>query len=512
MRPMQRRAATAGACVLAIALCIELTGAGGSRRPVFHIGTPAVAEQAARPSAQPSGGEELLVQLRPRATVGVMAAALSRVKALPTETVVKEEQQIEGRGELLLVRVEPGVSTSDAKAQLEQLGAVAFVEPNYRYKHQQQSNDAHYLDGKLWGMFGDDKPTAIGPIGPNPPGSLTTNPFGIQAEKAWSAGHTGRADIVVAVLDEGIDVSHPDLKDNIWTNPGESGQDSTGADKATNGKDDDGNGKIDDIHGWDFRGNDNTVFDGTPQLDVDSHGTHVAGTIGGKGGNSIGIAGVVWNVRIIPAKFLGPEDGSTADAIKAIDYLIDLKKRHNLNLVAINNSWGGGPKSILLHDAFKRAAKAGILSVCAAGNGGFDQIGDDNDATPFYPASYDTTADWTADGGTAGESFDAIVAVASLSRDGSLAGSSNFGKQSVDLAAPGDPVLSTLPRGEYGDKSGTSMATPHVTGAVALFVSTHPRATPVQVRTAILEAAKNTQTPSVKDRSVSGGRLNVAGF
>ena len=488
-----------GAIAIAAALASALT------RPSMPV---AVAQ-----TPQPAGSEELLVQLRPAASVGVVSAAMSRARVFASETVVKESQQLAGRGEIILVRPAPGVSAAEARKQLLAQGHVAFVEPNYRYSHQATSNDTHYADGKLWGMFGDDKPAAIGPTGANPPGTLTTNQFGIQAEKAWGAGHTGSDSVVVAVLDEGIDVRHPDLMDNIWINPGESGKDASGADKRTNKKDDDGNGKIDDVHGWDFVNDDNTVFDGTaaaPQ--VDEHGTHVAGTIGAKGGNNAGVAGVVWNVRVISTKFLGPVNGSTADAIKAIDYLIDLKQRHKLNLVAINHSWGGGGKSVLLHDALKRAARAGILSICAAGNGGLDHIGDDNDAAAFYPASYDTTADWRTDGGTAGESYDAIIAVASLSRSGALATSSNFGKKDVDLAAPGDPVFSTMPRGAYGEMSGTSMATPHVTGAVALYRSTHPNAAAQQVKSAIVNAAKATPTPAVTNKAATGGRLNVSGF
>ena len=507
--------------VLSAAVTAAAACGGGSQPPAGQTQSTADATQAVTaqaeaqpaPAAQAAAGEELLVQLRPQASLGVMAAAMTEARTLPTETVVKESQQIAGRGEILLVRVAAGVSVEQARAELQASEQVAFVEPNYRYTHQQTSNDTHYADGKLWGMFGDDKPSAIGPIGTNPPGTLTTNEFGIQAEKAWKAGHTGSANVVVAVLDEGIDVNHPDLKDNIWTNPGETGKDSAGADKRTNKKDDDGNGKVDDVHGWDFRNNDNTVFDGTPSTpNIDKHGTHVAGTIGARGGNAAGVAGVVWNVRIISAKFLGPADGTTADAIKAIDYLIDLKQRHQLKLGAINHSWGGGGRSVLLHDALKRAARAGILSICAAGNGGFDKVGDDDDASPFYPASYDTTADWRAEGGTAGESYDAIVSVASLSRNGSLAKSSNFGKKSVDLAAPGDPIYSALPHGNYGDLSGTSMATPHVTGGVALYLSTHPNATARAIKGAILASATSTPTATVKDKSVSGGRLNVAGF
>ena len=209
-------------------------------------------------------------------------------------------------------------------------------------------------------------------------GSQTTpaNQWGSNAAAAWAAG-TGSSNVIVGVIDEGIDYHHPDLAANIWTNPFEipGNRDRRRPQR-----------HVDDVHGWDFVHNDNSIYDGTPSaLDVDAHGTHVSGTIGGVGNNSVGVAGVNWNVQIISGKFLGPGGGTTANAIKAVDYLTDLKTRHNLNIVATNNSWGGGGYSQGLHDAIIRAANAGILFIAAAGNSNLN-----NDANNSYPSNYNT--------------------------------------------------------------------------------------------------------------------------
>ena len=173
-------------------------------------------------------------------------------------------------------------------------------------------------------MFGSDLPTTNDPHG-------TSNPYGSQAETAWAAGHIGSRSVCIGIVDQGVDFSHPDLIDNAWVNPYD----------PVDGIDNDGNGYIDDLRGWDFVHDDNTVFD----AGGDDHGTHVAGTIGASGGNSLGVAGVSWAVSLIAAKFLGADGGTTADAIRAIDYLTDLKLRHGIRLVASNNFWGGSAVS-----------------------------------------------------------------------------------------------------------------------------------------------------------------------
>jgi hypothetical protein len=212
------------------------------------------------------------------------------------------------------------------------------------------SNDTYYTNGSLWGMYSGS--------------SSPANQFGSQAAAAWAAGHTSCGNVIVGVIDEGIMFTHDDLSSNIWVNPYD----------AADGSDNDGNGYVDDIRGWNFVDNNNQIY----KAGADSHGTHVAGTIGGIGGNGKGVAGVCWSgIKMISGKFLGSNGGTTANAIKAIDYMTDLKTRHNLNLVATNNSWGGGGFSQALQDAITRAGNANILFIAAAGNSGAD-----NDTTP----------------------------------------------------------------------------------------------------------------------------------
>jgi thermitase len=254
--------------------------------------------------------------------------------------------------------------------------------------------------------------------------------------ETWNIS-TGRPTTVVAVIDEGVDVNHPDLRDNIWVNTDE---------VAGNGVDDDRNGYVDDRNGYDFANDDASVYDPDPINGAgDEHGTHVAGTIAAQGNNGTGITGVNWEASIMVVKFLGPDGGYTSDAVEALNYAVANGAKIS------NNSWGGGGYSRALLDAIQRADAAGHLFVAAAGN-----AGEDNDSSPSYPASYETPN---------------VVSVAATDDRDALAPFSNFGATSVDLAAPGVNILSTLPGNRYGSYSGTSMATPHVTGVAALIKS-----------------------------------------
>ncbi len=294
----------------------------------------------------------------------------------------------------------------------------------------------------------------------------------VDAQEAWDST-TGSPTTVVAVIDEGVDVKHPDLRDNIWVNPDE---------VAGNRVDDDGNGYVDDVNGWDFANDDASVYDPDPVTGSgDEHGTHVAGTIAAEGNNGTGVTGVNWQASIMVLKFLGPDGGYTSDAVEALNYAV----REGVKIS--NNSWGGGGKSQALQDAISRADASGHLFVAAAGNDGTD-----NDATPHYPSSYDNSN---------------IIAVAATDDDDIVASFSNFGAGTVDLAAPGVSVLSTLPGDRYGSYSGTSMATPHVTGVAALLKSQNPAYTDGELKPQILEFAESKN--SLQGKVATGGRLNA---
>lgn len=421
---------------------------------------------------------ELLVQYAPVDAAQPKVEAVAVLGATLIERVHSNAMVAAGDGVLERIRLPQGLSVAEAAQRLSSVPGVLFAEPNYLHTAAVVSNDTYYTSGQLWGMYSDDSPTAIG-------GAGTTNTFGSQAEEAWNDGNIGSDSVYVGIIDEGFQYAHPDLDGNSWTNPFD----------LVDGVDNDGNGKIDDVHGWDFYSNNNSVYDGTG----DDHGTHVAGTIGAEGGNGAGVAGVNWNVTMISAKFLGPNGGYTSGAVEALDYLTDLKTRHGINIVATNNSWGGGGYSQSLHAAINRAAKQGILFVAAAGNAGTN-----NDTSASYPANYNTTQ---SAGSESAASYDAVISVASITSTGARSSFSSYGATTVDLGAPGSGIVSTVPTNNYASYSGTSMATPHVTGAIALYAAKYPTATAAQIRSAILASA--TPTSSLNGITVTGGRLNV---
>ncbi|HSB44835.1 MAG TPA: S8 family peptidase [Nitrospira sp.] len=405
---------------------------------------------------------QVLVQFRYGIAEEAKESVRSRVQAQVEDVVVAQERRSDFKGDLELWNLPAGLEIARAVRELEGDSTVEFAEPNWIYQHQAASNDPYYTNGSLWGMYGD--------------GTSPSNPFGSQAGEAW-VNKTDCSSVYVGIIDEGMMITHEDLADNVWTNPYD----------PPDGMDNDGNGYIDDIHGWDFAGNDNSVYDGSG----DDHGTHVSGTTAARGGNGIGVAGVCWNIQLISAKFLGRNGGTTANAIKAVNYVTDLKTRHGLKIVATNNSWGGGGYSQGLSDAIKNAGAANILFVAAAGNSGVNI-----DITPSYPASY---------------TLDNIIAVAAIDKSGNLASWSNYGSTSVDLGAPGVGIWSTVPnkrsQSSYSSYSGTSMATPHVTGAAALYAAAHPTATAADIKQAILSST--VPTASLSGKTLKGGRLNI---
>ncbi|MFM8856952.1 MAG: S8 family serine peptidase, partial [Actinomycetota bacterium] len=397
--------------------------------------------------------------------------AASRTRILSSVGATMSTPLSELASDTVLVRLSGSKTVPQSIAALQTTPGVLVAEPNYVVESAATSNDPYVTNGSLWGMYGD--------------ASTPSNAFGSQASEAWSAGYTGSKDVYVAVIDGGVDFSHADLAPNAWVNPFD----------PVDGIDNDGNGYVDDTNGWDFAHNDRTVYDGDSD---DSHGTHVAGTIGAVGGNSIGVAGVNWNVTLISAKFLS-NGGTTNDAIEAIDYVTKLKLEHGLNIVATNNSWGGGGLSFLLRDAIRRAGDAGILFVAAAGNSGLNI-----DTSPEYPAAYDCAAS------SAGviRDWDCVLSVAALGSGGGLASFSNHGSTNVDLGAPGVAVVSTTPNQTFASYSGTSMAAPHVTGAVALCAAINPGLTAAQIRSAIIDSTVSTS--SLVNKTASNGRLDAS--
>ncbi|GIU35198.1 S8 family serine peptidase [Shewanella colwelliana] len=361
-------------------------------------------------------------------------------------------------GKLARLSLRAGSDIEQAIKVISRHPAVKYAEPNYVIKAAGTPDDPDFVS--LWGMnnTGQDGGTADADI---------------DAVEAWDVT-TGDSSVVIGVIDTGVDYNHPDLQGNIWTNPNEI---------PANGIDDDGNGVVDDIHGFSAVNNSGDPMDGN------GHGTHVSGTIGAKGNNGVGVVGVNWDVTIVGCQFLDAGgSGSTEGAIACIDYMTDLKVNHNVDIKATNNSWGGGGFSQALKDSIESAGEAGILFFAAAGN---DAV--DNDANPHYPSSYDS---------------DVVMSIASTDRNDNMSGFSQWGLTSVDMGAPGSAILSTTPGNNYATYSGTSMATPHMTGAAALVWSINPDLSPVEMKQLLMDSGDS--NADLTGKTVAGTRLNVA--
>ena len=355
----------------------------------------------------------------------------------------------------------------------------------------------------------DIPPVSSKGIGPDP---LYEKQWGMK-DLGVDAAHevsTGRPDIIVAVIDTGVDYTHEDLVQSLWRNPGETGQDAEGNDKATNGVDDDGNGYIDDVIGWDFVDNDNKPYDlkgenlfagGNP-----GHGTHCAGSLAAHANNNTGIKGVAPNVKIMVLRFISSQgQGSTESAVAALRYAIDN------GAIITSNSWGmvatrqEAEGDQLLMDAIKYSEEKGSIFIAAAGNGDRMGRGFDNDTSnrPMFPSSYD---------------HDIIISVAAINSSDAKGSFSNWGSKSVDIGAPGVQIFSTTVGDGYQDQieipgfgtapwAGTSMAAPFVAGAAALYWSVHTDKTWKEVKEAILSNA--IPITSLKNKVLSNGKLNV---
>lgn len=344
----------------------------------------------------------------------------------------------------------------ESLAMLEDL--VEYAEPDHLVWPCADPGDPDFLGNKLWGLHNRGGVNGY------------TADADIDAPEAWDIRHDA-SDIIVAITDTGIRHDHEDLAPNMWRNPGEI---------AGDGLDNDGNGVIDDLFGLDAENG-----DGDP-MDPQGHGTHCAGTIGARGDNELGLCGVAWTVRLMGGKFLGTNGGTTSDAIKVIDYA------RRMGAHVISASWGGGGYSKALSDAISDCGRAGIPFVAAAGNSGRD-----NDSSPFYPSNYNLPN---------------LVAVAATDARDNLAYFSSYGRNSVDIAAPGWQIWSSYHRGvsDYRFLQGTSMATPHVSGALALARAHFPLDTVDQLIARLLRSAD--PVPALEGKVASGGRLNLFGL
>jgi subtilisin family serine protease len=368
-------------------------------------------------------------------------------------------------GGLQVVQLPDHLTPDGAIAAYQASGFVRYAERDYVLRLNAEPNDVRYVGGDLWNLHN------TGIYGGTPGAD-------IKAPAAWDLQRTA-PNIIVAIIDTGIRLTHEDLAPNLWLNPGESGGGLFGIDRRLNLQDDDGNGFIDDAHGI------NAVLGTGLPWDDHGHGTHVSGTIGAAGNNTLGIVGVAWRVQLMACKgFDALGDGAISDLITCIDYA-RVKGAH-----IINASWGDPSfTSTALFDAVERVRQAGIIFVAAAGNWNAD-----NDLNPPFPASYD---------------LDNVIAVAATDRMDQRASFSNYGATTVDLAAPGAPVMScwNTADNDYRYYDGTSMATPHVAAACALVWARFPTLTHQQVIARVLTTVD--PLPSLAGKTTTGGRLNL---
>ena len=454
---------------IALALVLIAAFAGGVRQ--WQKTLRRSSQVASRPERKPDDQEskanepddtdkaEVLVRFRS----GTTRETIDRITARFNDDVEDRIESVEG---LDVIEDEDGKSADVVVAQYRALAEVEYAEANssITLDHEDSGRKHVHADDEMffrqWGLFnaGENEGTAGADI---------------SAMRAWAVTR-GSEQVVVAVLDSGVDYTHPDLVNNIWTRPeiikAYHDDDLTSADG------------IDDEHGF------NVVEDNGDPMDDNGHGTHCAGIIGAEGGNGIGIAGVNWNVRIMSLRFMdGDGTGTTKDAIEAINYVID-RKRAGVNVRIISASWGSTARSRALEDVIRKAFDEGILVVAAAGNASTD-----NDQTPHYPSSYN---------------LGNIVSVAATNRNDQLASFSNYGAKSVHVAAPGEEILSTWLEHGFSEKKGTSMATPFVAGVAALILSQNPQMSVADLRARLLKSVD--PLSALKGKVSSGGRINAA--
>jgi subtilisin family serine protease len=403
---------------------------------------------------------ELIVKLQPGAEAGLMGDFASEYGATVVEHFDVPESIFKSfGGELVRLQLPQGIELAEAIAAMKNDARVVYAEGNevIRLPETQDGGTVegpNDLDSKLWGLnnTGQDG----GKAGAD-----------IKALDAWkvTTGDNSANGPLIAVIDTGIDYNHPDLKANMWVNSGE---------VAGDGIDNDGNGVIDDVYGYNAQANTGNPMDGH------SHGTHCAGTIGAVGNNGEGVTGVMQNARLMAVKIFSDSGSTSTDAI-----VRGLMYSAKMGADITSNSWGGGGRSQAIFDAF---ASNPALHVIAAGNSNYD-----NDKRDNFPSNYE---------------LDNIVAVAATTRLDERSNFSQWGAKNVDVAAPGSQIWSTVPGGKYGNKSGTSMATPHVSGIAGLIASAYPEATNAEIKERLIKGSD--PVPALAGISVSNGRVNAA--
>ena len=414
-----------------------------------------------------------------------------RARMLATQTVTRLKRQMVRRvargkqkhlrlidAKLLTVRPGRKVKQTKRVEYAVNSGLIKYMEPNISLRTFATPNDPEY--SRLWGL-------------------KSASGIDIAATTGWNI-RTDSAAAVVAVLDTGIDPEHPDLRANMWRNQREI---------PDNQIDDDKNGYIDDVYGCDFityeKGS--NAYCGAKPFHENDHGTHVAGTIGARGNNGIGISGVAWKTQLMSLAFLGKDgSGKLSDMIEALTYAVEMKRAYNrsngqrgANIRVLNASLGHtGGFLQSEYDAIKELGKADILLVAAAGNGGWLGIGYNNDSSPTYPASYD---------------LDNLISVAAIGQSGNLTRFSNFGPNSVHVAAPGESIYSTVLKNNYRSMSGTSMAAPHVSGVAALIAGHKPSMPAWMIKQVIIASVKdgsaNKSLAGLSGKILSGGLLDL---
>ncbi len=416
---------------------------------------------------------EVLVRFKP----GVNLEQIRAIAAANHDSMADEIESVKG---LTAIDDLDNADAATVAAQYSAMPEVVYAEPNYRIKLDdpiQKEVPKREVSQDLLYRVPASRPASV----PNDPmfedqwalnnpredGLLRAD---IDALKAWTKTK-GSDEVVVAVLDSGVDYTHEDLVANMWVRP-----------KDLPAYTDDELGTFNDLNG--FNGTDKIA----DPMDDNGHGTHCAGIIGAEGDNGIGISGINQKVKIMPLKFLGRGgSGTTEGAIEAINYAID-RKNHGVNLRVISASFGSTTYSKALEDTIRAAGDAGILFIAASGNDGSD-----NDNRPHYPSNYDLPN---------------VISVAALDRNDKLASFSNFGVGTVDIAAPGKDILSTWLNNGYREASGTSMATPYVSGVAALIVANEPNITMEKLRAKLLGSVD--KLDSLSGTVATGGRVCAA--